>query len=188
MKNINYRTKKYLIVASGIIVIALLIAMIGFQFEKEPVADAVIPQNENEVTDVMIDKSEIEENEDDIIVEPVIIPEQKQMDNGAIDTGTEQKIQGDVPEKPTYTEEQLTDPTQKPNGEKVEPSKKDEEVTVSTQESPITEINNDPQGGDKKDGQIYLPGFGWVKDEGGGGEGTVAEDMYENGNKIGDMN
>ncbi len=25
-----------------------------------------------------------------------------------------------------------------------------------------------PQSGDKKDGQIYIPGFGWIKDEGGG--------------------
>jgi len=185
MKNINDRTKKYFIVASGVIVIALLIVMIGSQFEKEAVADAVIPQNENKGTDVMIDK---EEKEEDIKVAPVIIPEQAQTDNGAVDTGTEQKIQGDVPEKPTYTEEQLTDPTQKPNGEKVEPSREEIEEVVSIQEAPITETNNEPQGGDKKDGQIYLPGFGWVKDEGGGGEGTVAEDMYENGNKIGDMN
>lgn len=186
MKNINNRTKKYLFVASGVTVIALLIAMIGSQFEKEPVVNAVIPQNENKVNDVVIDKPEIEENEDDFIVEPVIIPEEIQTDTGAIDTGTEQKIQGDVPEKPTYTEEQLTDPTQKPNGEKVEPSR--EEIEEVIQDAPITETNSEPQGGDKKDGQIYLPGFGWVKDEGGGGEGTVAEDMYENGNKIGDMN
>ena len=36
-------------------------------------------------------------------------------------------------------------------------------------------------------GQIYIPGFGWVQNNGGGGSGTVAEDMYENGNKIGIM-
>lgn len=187
MKNINNRTKKYFIVASGIIVIALLIAKIGSQFEKEPVVNAVIPQNENKVNDVVIDKPEIEENEDDIIVEPVIIPEQIQMDNGAIDTGTEQKIQGDVPEKPTYTEEQLTDPTQRPNGEKVEQLKEDDEVeTVPTQESPITETNNEPQGGDTKDGLVYVPGFGWIPDI-GEGEGIAVEEMYENGNKIGDM-
>ncbi len=186
MKNINDRTKKYLIVASGIIVIALLIAKIGSQFEKESIADAV-PQNENEVTDVVIDKPEIEVKEDEIKVTPVIIPEQAQTDNGAVDTGTEQKIQGDVPEKPTYTEEQLTDPTQKPNGEKVDPLKEDdEEETVPIQETPITEINNEPQGGDTKDGLIYVPGFGWISDI-GEGEGTIAEDMYENGNKIGDM-
>ncbi len=35
--------------------------------------------------------------------------------------------------------------------------------------------------------QIYLLGFGWIKDEGGGSVGIVAEDMYENGNKIGVM-
>lgn len=33
--------------------------------------------------------------------------------------------------------------------------------------------------------QVYLLGFGWIKDEGGGSVGTVAADMYENGNKIG---
>ncbi len=35
--------------------------------------------------------------------------------------------------------------------------------------------------------QIYIDGFGWIKDEGGENVGTVAEDMYENGNKIGIM-
>lgn len=42
------------------------------------------------------------------------------------------------------------------------------------------------QGGETKNGQVYLPGFGWVKDT--GGSGTAANDMYENGNKIADMN
>lgn len=35
--------------------------------------------------------------------------------------------------------------------------------------------------------QIYIDGFGWIKDEGGGNVGTISEDMYENGNKIGVM-
>ncbi|NSW92104.1 MAG: hypothetical protein HPY74_15780 [Firmicutes bacterium] len=35
--------------------------------------------------------------------------------------------------------------------------------------------------------QVYILGFGWLKDEGGENVGTVAEDMYENGNKIGVM-
>ena len=46
---------------------------------------------------------------------------------------------------------------------------------------------DEPQAGDTKNGQIYIPGFGWVQNNGGGGSGTVAEDMYENGNKIGIM-
>ena len=35
--------------------------------------------------------------------------------------------------------------------------------------------------------QIYILGFDWIKDEGGGSVGTVAEDMHEYGNKIGVM-
>ena len=42
-----------------------------------------------------------------------------------------------------------------------------------------------PKHGDTKDGKIYINGFGWVVDEGGGGSGEPAPDMYENGNKIG---
>lgn len=34
---------------------------------------------------------------------------------------------------------------------------------------------------------VWIPGFGWIEDNGGGNVGTVAEDMYENGNKIGIM-
>lgn len=34
--------------------------------------------------------------------------------------------------------------------------------------------------------QVWVPGFGWVED-GGGNVCTYAEDLYENGNKIGSM-
>ena len=47
--------------------------------------------------------------------------------------------------------------------------------------------NQMPKTGDIKDGMMYVEGFGWVPYEGGGGEGIYADDMYENGNKIGIM-
>jgi len=34
---------------------------------------------------------------------------------------------------------------------------------------------------------VWIPGFGWIEDNGGGNVGIVAEDMYENGHKIGIM-
>lgn len=46
-------------------------------------------------------------------------------------------------------------------------------------------VDDTPKTGDTKDGMIYIEGFGWVVDNGGGGSGTVADDMYENGNKVG---
>ena len=55
------------------------------------------------------------------------------------------------------------------------------------QEEPAPAENQTPKTGDIKDGMMYVEGFGWVPYEGGGGEGTYADDMYENGNKIGIM-
>ena len=49
------------------------------------------------------------------------------------------------------------------------------------------ESSGTPQNGTIQDGKIYILGFGWVDYEGGGTEGIYAEDMYENGNKIGTM-
>lgn len=43
-----------------------------------------------------------------------------------------------------------------------------------------------PKTGDTKDGMVYVEGFGWLPDE-GAGSGTNADDMYENGNKVGIM-
>ena len=44
-----------------------------------------------------------------------------------------------------------------------------------------------PKDGTIQDGKTYFEGFGWVDYEGGGTEGTYAEDIYENGNTIGIM-
>ncbi|MDE6580657.1 MAG: hypothetical protein K2K41_09010 [Ruminiclostridium sp.] len=63
------------------------------------------------------------------------------------------------------------------------PQYEPEQVEVKPQ---ITEPPSDtPQHGDKKDGMIYINGFGWVPDEGGGSKSEYAGGMYENGNKIG---
>ena len=42
-----------------------------------------------------------------------------------------------------------------------------------------------PANGTIKGDMIYIIGFGWVKNEGGGGEGTCDNEMKTNGNKIG---
>ncbi len=70
----------------------------------------------------------------------------------------------------------LTNPAEPPTYES-------EQVEIKPQ---VTEPPSDsPKHGDKKDGMIYINGFGWIVDEGGGSRSEYAEDMYENGNKIG---
>lgn len=93
-----------------------------------------------------------------------------------------QNLQPEVTKPAEPTESQKTDKTQKPNGEKVDNVKAVDHDSVK---KPDTTQTGKPQGGEKKDGKVYLPGFGWVTET--GGSGTTANDMYENGNKIGNM-
>lgn len=70
----------------------------------------------------------------------------------------------------------LTNPAEPPKYES-------EQVEIKPQ---VTEPPSDtPKHGEKKDGMIYINGFGWVVDNGGGGTNEYVYDMYENGNKIG---
>lgn len=184
MKNMNDKTKKWLIVAGGFAIGALLIMMIAGRFSKPTVEDASLPIQSGDEKDVVVDESNSTENE--IIVSPMEVSEQTDDENGAVDQGTEQTIQGDA-EKPTYTEEELTNPDKKPNGDEVTeqdiPVEHDKVGTPT--ETP--KQDNQPQGGDKKEGQIYVPGFGWIKDEGGGGEGTVGKSDGDINKQVGTM-
>jgi outer membrane biosynthesis protein TonB len=187
MKNINDKVKRRLIVSVGLIISIILIVLISSQFRKEPVAEAELPNQSEDSIDIILETPEITEKEDEIIVPEIEITDTETKDNGAIDTGTEQTIQGN-PEKPKEpTKEQLEDPTKKPNGEKVETPP--EPVDHNEVEKPVETPKKDdePQGGDTNNGKVYVPGFGWIDDV-GEGQGSTAEDMYENGNKIGNMN
>ena len=91
------------------------------------------------------------------------------------DPDTEQNTPPDPPK--IDDEAMLTNPN-------TEPAYTPEQLQPTTQTS--TETNSStPKHGDTKNGMIYINGFGWVKDEGGGGRGETASDMFENGNKIG---
>ena len=62
-----------------------------------------------------------------------------------------------------------------------EPSYEAEQTVITTTAPKI----DSPQHGQTSGGMIYINGFGWVVNEGGGGEGSTNEEMYCNGNKIG---
>ncbi len=49
-----------------------------------------------------------------------------------------------------------------------------------------TQDQSEPQGGEKKDGKIYVPGFGWIEDEGGGSDVHEAPNAGT-GEPVGDM-
>ena len=186
MNNINDKTKRRLIVASGLIISVILIVLISAQFKKEPIEDEVLPNQSIEANDVVIENPVITEKEDEIIVPEIKIPEDESIGNGAIDIGTEQTIQGNVEKPKEPTEEQLTDPTQKPNGEKVEipPEPVEHDKVEKPAETPKS--NDEPQGGDTNNGKIYVPGFGWIDDV-GEGQGTTVDGDGDINKQIGNM-
>lgn len=180
MKNMNDKTKKRLVVAGGLAVGAVLIAMISGQFKTAPVNDVEIPHESSDEQNVVVETPNITEKENDITVPDIEIPKETENPNGD-DTGTEQTIQPDIPEKPTYTEEELTNPNQKPNGEKVDPPTSENPKPPQTQEKlqeKQQEKTTNPTGG--------LPGFDNVPNM-GENQTIIADDMYENGNKVGIM-
>lgn len=63
----------------------------------------------------------------------------------------------------------------------IQPTYEPEETTVTTT-APQASV---PKNGETSGNMIYADGFGWVVNEGGGGEGSTNDEMYCNGNKIG---
>lgn len=211
------KTKRYLAIGGGVAACAALVAAISLQFGRAPVKEDVLLTDSPPVTELVIDPSGLQTGGADqekeppaeteteketeketesqletqeLVIRPNIDPEKtyQPVDVRPVQTDqSEQSIQPE-PTKPEAPEEgKLTDPTVKPNGEKVEGTPvpvEHEHVERPTETEPSLDT---PQAGDTSGNQIYVPGFGWVENHGGGGSGTVAEDMYENGNKIGIM-
>jgi len=188
MKNMNAKTPKWLLIAGGLALSAVLLVAIAGQFRTEKPTDTPLPSQSSSVSDVTVDPNTANntEKEKDVVIQPPDTTQPASSDNAAVDKGTKQTIQS-APVKPSYTEEQLKNPDQKPNGEKV--TKQDREVphdkVVKPKDMPKTD--NQPQGGTTQNGKIYVPGFGWITDNGGGGQGTDGESDGDINKQVGTM-
>ena len=192
------KKKKYWILAGGIVICILLICVIGIQFQKEEKQPMVMLEAETESeTDLIIEPEVIAESADPEQEETGTMTEDSEEETETIDEteskeettqektdAVKQSIQPEVTKPEEPESEVLADPTQKPDGTPAEiPA---ETTGTGAAASPEPEVS-EPQAGDTNEGQIYIPGFGWVEDEGGGVNSVPLDDMYENGNKIGIM-
>ena len=178
MKNMSDKTKIRLVIGVSLAVCAVLVVLIGSRFMTEPQTDDPIPSQNSQPSDVTVD-TDTEKKSEVVVATPDVSDavgtnSDTTTGSGADDSGTEQTIQPDVT-KSEYTDEQLTDPSQKPNGE---PATESTPSTGSTVTS--------PSGGTSSGGSGGLPGFDNVPNL-GENQGGTADDMYENGNKIGTM-
>lgn len=198
------KTKRGLAVGGGTVFCAALAILIAARFAPEPEATAPDTSDTSSTTSISVEISTAKRDE----TKPIEIekPAESKPDNTISDSApvesdpekeaadfikdggleinqdfpepekTESAPQNEPPESPKIEdEEMLTNPDK-------EPTYEPEQTEVKLQ----TETPSDtPKHGDKKDGQIYINGFGWIKDEGGGGIGYTDTEMYQNGNKIG---
>ncbi|BAE81842.1 DUF6550 family protein [Desulfitobacterium hafniense] len=183
MKNMNPKIKKWLAVAGGLALCAVLVVLIGQRFHTEKPVDDPLPSQSSEVSDVTVDPNEPDSTKEKEV--SVTLPDTSQptsTDNGAVSGGTEQTIQSDAI-KPEYTENQLKDPTQKPNGEKVPepPTAVDHDKVEQPKETPKSESTSKPSGGGNS-----IPGFDNVPD-GGANHGEVVDGDGDINKQVGIM-
>lgn len=181
---------KRIMVIGGVMLCCIgLVAGIFAVLQKDgKETDDTMPAKGEEIVQVQTIELEEPEIEKEEIIEPEIKDAEPQeveatvkpeaiVVEETIEKETQQDIQEEVIEEPVVEapelpETEATDnPDQKP----------------SYEETPTYESSSQPQHGDTKDGKIYIMGFGWVEDEGGGTIIIEAPDMYENGNKVGIM-
>ncbi len=189
MKNTkNTKTKKNFIIAGTSLVCAALacVTVSRFAIEQPVQTDKTYAETEptaivtTVVTTVTPDKKEPEIT--------MTIKSEKYAETTAVN-----EIEAKPMTEVDRSFEEITKPITTPPAPKVEdeavltdPAAPPEYEPQQTTVTAAPEQKSDtPNHGETKDGKIYINGFGWVKDEGGGGTGYVDTEMYQNGNKIG---
>lgn len=116
-------------------------------------------------------------------IKPETTPEVKQ------DGNTSEVTPSETPEQPAppasnEPQGQVSKPS---DGKPKSPSEAVPPSSPPPANSPKTEPKQEqPQGGEKKDGKIFVPGFGWIDDEGGGSDVHEAPNAGT-GEPVGDM-
>lgn len=159
MKKLSDKSKRTLAVAGiGVVCIALIIG-ISYRFsakdEKTSNVSSSVSSPSSEVVVAAVGADSQNSENGSSAVSSSAAASQAAASSGS----TDQKIQPDVskssaPSSKPKAQGSTTNPSQKPSY-----SSKDTTVSKSSE----------PKDGDKKDGKIYIKGFGWVTNTGGAG-------------------
>ena len=163
MRHMNDKTKKLLIIVGCCVMCVALVIAIGARFQAAPqIADVI---SSSSLISSMVTPAPNLETSSTSPIQSADSTSAASTTQSSQTNQTNQKLQPDVSKPVTQSDSELKNKTSSPKS------------TLSSSQV---------QGGETKDGKVYLPGFGWVTDT--GGFGTTASEMYENGNKIGNMN
>ena len=202
------KTKRSLAVGGGTVLCAALAVLIAARFAPEPEATAPDTSDTSSTTSsisVEISTAKREETKP-IEIEKPAESKPSDPDNGAVDSAPaksdpEKEAEDFIEDGGIEINQDFPEPEKTESAPQIEPPEppkiEDDEMLTNPDKEPIyepeqTEVKQQPETpsdtpkhGDTKDGMIYINGFGWVVDEGGGGRSEYDSEMYENGNKIG---
>lgn len=200
------KTKRGLAVGGGTVFCAALAILIAAKFAPEPEATAPDTSDTSSTTSISVEISTAKREETKPIeiekpAESIIVPDNGVADSIPTESDPEKEAAdfidgGGIEINQNFPESEKTESAPQ-NEPPAPPQIEDEKMLTNPDKEPTyepeqTEVNpqpetpsDTPKHGDKKDGMIYINGFGWIKDEGGGGIGYTDNEMYQNGNKIG---
>ncbi|WP_353852753.1 DUF6550 family protein [Dehalobacter restrictus] len=175
MSKLSAKTQKRLLV-SGLAALCVVLAVAVFSF--------VGGSGEK-------DKSNITENNisnkvtvDDIKTSSGTKDQDSNNENVVLDIGKQQDVEVPITKTPEKTAEPEK-PVVKDEGALKNP---DTPPVYDKEQTTVDKESSEPKSGDKKDGKVYIPGFGWVTDEGGGGKGEVVDSDGDINKQVGQMN
>ncbi|MEA5143398.1 MAG: DUF6550 family protein [Oscillibacter sp.] len=167
------KTKRRLAIAGAAVICIALVAAIGMRFAKEPAKPDASSQEPVSSSDVAPDIQNSTEKKEVVgSPQPTSEPESSETLPPQTDL-PEQKLQPDPVKPETPAKPELPKDADTKN-----PAKPPEYKPEDTEKKPAAESKPQNGGG--------LPGFDNVPD-GGANQVINADDMYENGNKIGEM-
>lgn len=174
MKKLTDKSKRMLAVAGiGVVCVALIIG-ISYRFSAENVkasgVSSTLPPSSSEVVVAAVGASSDSSSSPTSSASSAA---QATASSSIVD----QKIQPDVskpsmPSSKPQAQGSTTNPSQKP-------SYNSKDTTASK--------SSEPKDGDKKDGKIYIKGFGWIQDNGGGGSGKTVSGDGDINKQVGQM-
>ena len=186
------KTKRTLLIAVGALLSVALIVGIASRFGGAPqTVDPELNHSEQNAPDPIVDIDESRPSDTPVVNVNIDASgdtgrEDEKPGAGADSTGAEQTIQAN-PVKPEAPEPPA--PIENDHGrDDVPEDERNTEIppTYAPEQTVVTPPTEPAPGSTNGNGQMYVPGFGYVE-VGGGNEGGTLDDMYESGEKVGIM-